>query len=722
MQLCTVGAAQKLSLPGGLATYDALAREAHGDLRASLHTLMLWVDHTTAANAASDVLSPAATGDASQSEGEEAEPESSLPESPILDDDENIDLATVRWGHEAYILEQAGYFSTSNKQAVGGTENSQMDEDGVEKSAVPASSTVAAAATILPWSKLLAPPRVTHVVPFIGPLEGGGLITVHGEGFTSRRDVLDKWLLSHEIKEDEIDGGSADHNIGGAGDNKQMASSAPHLVVLVGGQPCSDVTLLNGGKLKCIVPHGMAAGACEVEVIVDGALKPHRSGSSSSNSSSHASSSGGASGVLPVYWYLKPGTEEYDEAVGGGSSSSSSDDDDDNSDGDDEKNAVAATGKGLRRKGRPPKGGTKGREPVVVSPADSDDFVSPTPVVEEKSETGSRLKKKKGSKANTTGAAATETNSASGQKASLSDSDDDFESPLKESNEKAKDIEPSVTSHGSEATATATETSATAEADWVQCDSCSKWRVLPPANEHYELPEGAWYCHMNTWNPKLASCDAPEEDIGGGKAQSSQSHGSTEETTSTVVPTSPSPTPEPSSSNEPPANCEAQQGQPDHASSSAGGTVVLPASRLWPPPARFAAFRGTCTIGGGKDDASLSTAPKGTTATLATPAASAVAALRSALTCAQFQADLMLPLVAAAENASFVDCALTSGAQARDCDGRDVAVLPRAVRNGGGASAFGNGDGSLHGQVAPHLQLRIPTFPFHLFFRIKYFQ
>ena len=760
MQLCTVGAAQKLSLPGGLAAYDALAREAHGDLRACLHTLMLWADHTATLGARSTKHEPdagkgAGAGAAEGTEegagpGPGAGPEFRVPAAPL--DDDLLDLAAVRWGREAFALEQVGHFSsTTSRKALSGnsssSNNNQMEEDnGNEateekatnegKSAGPTSLTgsigtdaaTSADAPTLPWLKLLAPPKVTHVVPSIGPLEGGGCITVHGEGFTSRRVVLDRWLLSQHSSSNGSD--ASNDNVEGDGASKELPSTptAPtHVMVLVGGQPCSDVTWLSDGKVKCVVPHGVAAGACEVEVIIDGALKPERNGS-------HASSNGGVGEGLPVYWYLRPNAEEYDEGGGNGGSSTSSkdgsDDDDISSDNDERNAAAAAAGKGLRGRGRPSKGGTKAKI-LVASPAESDDFVNPTPVVEE--QTGSRLKKKKGSEVNAPRAALNAIEPASAKKASLSDSDDDFESPLKQSDsEKATDHGGAATGSekgasaentGKSQTTTTTPTEAAAtnekpdkagtgsssgngeagEAEWVQCDKCAKWRVLPPSEEAYELPEGAWYCRMNSWNTTLALCDAPEEGEGE-RAQSSHNHDSIEQTftsaTTTANTTKTTATPAASTSDDGTANNEAQ----DQPNQSSGSTVVPPVSRAWPPPARLSAFRGTRMSA---DDAISRTVPKdtaaaATTATTAAPrttTGAAAEALQKALAFAQRQAQLLLPLVEAAENASFVDCAFTSSAHARDCDGRDVAVLPRAVPNGGGASAFGDGGSSLHGQV-----------------------
>ena len=51
------------------------------------------------------------------------------------------------------------------------------------------------------------------------------------------------------------------------------------------------------------------------------------------------------------------------------------------------------------------------------------------------------------------------------------------------------------------------------QVEWVQCEnaSCNKWRKLPPHMSMSDLPDSAWYCSMNSWDPARASCDAPEE-------------------------------------------------------------------------------------------------------------------------------------------------------------------------------------------------------------------
>mmetsp|Transcript_29352 Transcript_29352/g.44430 ORF Transcript_29352/g.44430 Transcript_29352/m.44430 type:complete len:1363 (-) Transcript_29352:2133-6221(-) len=45
---------------------------------------------------------------------------------------------------------------------------------------------------------------------------------------------------------------------------------------------------------------------------------------------------------------------------------------------------------------------------------------------------------------------------------------------------------------------------------WVQCDKCSKWRVLPSSVDVEKLPN-QWYCEMNKYDPTHNSCDAPEQ-------------------------------------------------------------------------------------------------------------------------------------------------------------------------------------------------------------------
>ena len=44
----------------------------------------------------------------------------------------------------------------------------------------------------------------------------------------------------------------------------------------------------------------------------------------------------------------------------------------------------------------------------------------------------------------------------------------------------------------------------------VQCDRCKKWRELGPGIDPESLPD-IWYCDMNYWDPKQASCGANEK-------------------------------------------------------------------------------------------------------------------------------------------------------------------------------------------------------------------
>ena len=50
------------------------------------------------------------------------------------------------------------------------------------------------------------------------------------------------------------------------------------------------------------------------------------------------------------------------------------------------------------------------------------------------------------------------------------------------------------------------------ELEWVQCDKCKKWRVLPDNITAASLPD-QWYCQMNVYDPKRSTCDAPEQNM-----------------------------------------------------------------------------------------------------------------------------------------------------------------------------------------------------------------
>ena len=43
----------------------------------------------------------------------------------------------------------------------------------------------------------------------------------------------------------------------------------------------------------------------------------------------------------------------------------------------------------------------------------------------------------------------------------------------------------------------------------VQCDACHKWRRLPASLDGW--PRN-FYCALGVWEPRLASCEAPEEE------------------------------------------------------------------------------------------------------------------------------------------------------------------------------------------------------------------
>jgi len=47
------------------------------------------------------------------------------------------------------------------------------------------------------------------------------------------------------------------------------------------------------------------------------------------------------------------------------------------------------------------------------------------------------------------------------------------------------------------------------DSQWVQCDGCSKWRIIPSIVVS-TLPS-KWFCADNIWDPRRASCDVPEQ-------------------------------------------------------------------------------------------------------------------------------------------------------------------------------------------------------------------
>ena len=56
--------------------------------------------------------------------------------------------------------------------------------------------------------------------------------------------------------------------------------------------------------------------------------------------------------------------------------------------------------------------------------------------------------------------------------------------------------------------------------EWVRCcnPSCGKWRAIlrimdAKTNVIDRTTDGEWYCVMNTWDEKTASCAAPQENL-----------------------------------------------------------------------------------------------------------------------------------------------------------------------------------------------------------------
>lgn len=45
------------------------------------------------------------------------------------------------------------------------------------------------------------------------------------------------------------------------------------------------------------------------------------------------------------------------------------------------------------------------------------------------------------------------------------------------------------------------------EFEWIQCEECRKWRILPPGMNPDDLPD-KWFCHSEPFN---GNCEMPEE-------------------------------------------------------------------------------------------------------------------------------------------------------------------------------------------------------------------
>jgi hypothetical protein len=98
------------------------------------------------------------------------------------------------------------------------------------------------------------------------------------------------------------------------------------------------------------------------------------------------------------------------------------------------------------------------------------------------------------------------------------DSDEEDASPSKEnadastasSKEPGMIVEDTI-SHEGEETSIFGQTTGSANATWVECDKCKKWRRLRGVVDAKKLPP-KWFCSMNKNDPDRAKCSAPEEE------------------------------------------------------------------------------------------------------------------------------------------------------------------------------------------------------------------
>ena len=75
---------------------------------------------------------------------------------------------------------------------------------------------------------------------------------------------------------------------------------------------------------------------------------------------------------------------------------------------------------------------------------------------------------------------------------------------------KASPFLPAPASDSAPSLSTAANTDEGHQVDWVQCDACEKWRILPKGS----APVGEldmWTCHLNTLDPEHNFCEAPEQ-------------------------------------------------------------------------------------------------------------------------------------------------------------------------------------------------------------------
>ncbi|KAK8635093.1 hypothetical protein V6N13_022970 [Hibiscus sabdariffa] len=77
----------------------------------------------------------------------------------------------------------------------------------------------------------------------------------------------------------------------------------------------------------------------------------------------------------------------------------------------------------------------------------------------------------------------------------------------------APDVVPHLTAKtlASKTTAVAAVAPVVIEENWVQCDRCHKWRLLPFDTRPEQLPE-KWLCSMLNWLPGMNRCDISEDD------------------------------------------------------------------------------------------------------------------------------------------------------------------------------------------------------------------
>ncbi|KAJ0449867.1 putative transcription factor & chromatin remodeling CW-Zn family [Helianthus annuus] len=76
---------------------------------------------------------------------------------------------------------------------------------------------------------------------------------------------------------------------------------------------------------------------------------------------------------------------------------------------------------------------------------------------------------------------------------------------------KNQNVSASTTGNGLEADAAGHTVVPVVNEDWVCCDKCEKWRLLPPGQNPSSLPE-KWICDMLDWLPGMNRCSISEEE------------------------------------------------------------------------------------------------------------------------------------------------------------------------------------------------------------------